>query len=72
MAIIEVSHVTKEFQLGHLKTIKQTFMNGFDRLRGRQIEKAQPFKALDDVSFSVEPGEVLGIIGTNGAVRARF
>ncbi|MCE9550648.1 MAG: ABC transporter ATP-binding protein [Betaproteobacteria bacterium] len=67
MPIIEVNHVTKEYQLGALKNIKQTVRNAFARLRGQQVEQHAPFKALDDVSFSIEAGEVVGIIGHNGA-----
>ena len=67
MPIIEVNNVTKEFKLGQLKSLKHTMLNAFDRLRGKEVEKPQPFKALDDVSFRVEQGEVLGIIGHNGA-----
>lgn len=65
--MIEVNNVTKEYKLGQLKSLKHTFSNALDRLRGREFEKINPFKALDDVSFKVEPGEVLGIIGQNGA-----
>lgn len=67
MAIIEVNHVTKEYQLGALKSLKQSARNGLARLRGQHIEQRAPFKALDDVDFKVEQGEVLGIIGHNGA-----
>jgi lipopolysaccharide transport system ATP-binding protein len=67
MSIIEVNNVTKEFTLGHFKSLKHTITNGFDRLRGKHVDKPSPFKALDDVSFKVNPGEVLGIIGQNGA-----
>lgn len=67
MPIIEVRHVTKEFQLGQLHSLKQTALNGLRRLAGQPVEERKPFKALDDVSFSVEQGEVLGIIGHNGA-----
>ena len=37
------------------------------RLLGRRREPPKRFVALDDVSFTVAPGEVLGIIGPNGA-----
>jgi lipopolysaccharide transport system ATP-binding protein len=67
MPIIEVDHVTKEFQLGQLISLKQSVVNSLKRLAGRPVEKRSPFKALDDVNFSVEQGEVLGIIGHNGA-----
>ena len=67
MAIIEVNHVTKEYQLGQLQSMKTTMSNQWRRLTGRPIEERAPFKALDDVNFSIQPGEVVGIIGHNGA-----
>ena len=66
MSIIEVNHVTKEYKLGQLHSLKTTALNQWRRLAG-PVEERAPFKALDDVSFSVEQGEVVGIIGTNGA-----
>ncbi|MDE2146252.1 MAG: ABC transporter ATP-binding protein, partial [Burkholderiales bacterium] len=65
--IIEVDHVTKEFRLGQLTGLGQSLRNGLSRLRGLPVAERAPFKALDDVNFSVQPGEVLGIIGHNGA-----
>ena len=67
MPAIEVSHVTKEYRLGALQSLKQSLMNTGARLMGRPVAQAPLFKALDDVSFSIEPGEVVGIIGHNGA-----
>ena len=67
MAIIEVNHVTKEFQLGHLRSLKEAAIEALWRLRGRPVPPRDAFKALDDVNFQVEPGEVVGIIGQNGA-----
>jgi lipopolysaccharide transport system ATP-binding protein len=67
MAIIEVNHVTKEYQLGVLRNLKQSALNAVARLRGHPVAPRAPFKALDDVNFSIEPGEVVGIIGHNGA-----
>lgn len=67
MAIIEVNHVTKEFQLGQLHSLKQSVLDAVARFRGHPVPERAPFKALDDVDFKVERGEVLGIIGHNGA-----
>jgi len=67
MPIIEVNHVTKEYQLGQIKSLKTTALNQWRRLTGQPVEERAPFKALDDINFKVEQGEVLGIIGHNGA-----
>jgi len=71
MPIIEVNHVTKEYKLGQIQSLKTTALNQWRRLTGQPVEERAPFKALDDVTFSVEQGEVLfGIIGTNRAVES--
>jgi ABC-type polysaccharide/polyol phosphate transport system ATPase subunit len=67
MSVIEVSHLTKEYRLGALQGLKQTLLDTGARLMGKEVEKRLLFKALDDVSFSIEQGEVVGIIGHNGA-----
>ena len=67
MPIIEVDHLTKEYRLGAMQGLKQTLLNTAARLTGKKVEERPLFKALDDVSFSIEPGEVVGIIGHNGA-----
>jgi lipopolysaccharide transport system ATP-binding protein len=67
MAIIEVNHLTKEYQLGALTNLKQNAQNVFARLRGQAVPERALFKALDDVDFKIEQGEVVGIIGHNGA-----
>lgn len=67
MPAIEVSHVTKEYRLGALQSLRQSAINAGARLLGRPVPERPRFKALDDMSFSIEPGEVVGIIGHNGA-----
>jgi ABC-type polysaccharide/polyol phosphate transport system ATPase subunit len=67
MPAIQVSHLTKEYRLGALQGLKQTVLNTGARLIGKQVPERPLFKALDDVSFSIEQGEVVGIIGHNGA-----
>jgi ABC-type polysaccharide/polyol phosphate transport system ATPase subunit len=67
MSIIEVNHVTKEYQLGTIQSLKTTALNQWRRLTGQPVEERTPFKALDDVTFLVEEGEVADIFCTNGA-----
>jgi hypothetical protein len=61
MSIIEVNHVTKEYQLGTMQSLKTTALNQWRRLTGQPVQERAPFKALDDVSFNIEAGEVVGI-----------
>ena len=66
MPIIEVNDVTKEYQLGQLQSLKTSVLNQWRRLTGQPIEERTSFKALDNVNFSAEQGEVLGIIDASG------
>jgi ABC-type polysaccharide/polyol phosphate transport system ATPase subunit len=66
MSIIEVNHVTKEYQLGTMQSLKTTALNQWRRLTGQPVEERAPFKALNNINFSIEQGEVAGIIGSNG------
>ncbi len=65
--IIEVSHLSKRYRIGsNLKpyvTLREAVFSLFDRDR----DNKNTFWALEDISFTVEPGETIGIIGKNGA-----
>ena len=71
MAIIEVENLCKHYRLGSIGA--SSFLQDctkFGRSIGLPFKKHKNnniFTALDDVSFTVEEGEVLGIIGANGA-----
>ena len=62
--IIRVDHVSMNFRMNanHTTSVKEWVVA---KLKGQL--KYQDFYALNDVSFSVNRGEVVGIIGTNGS-----
>lgn len=62
---VVVKNLSKEFCRFHAdrpSTLHETLVRGFGRLR-----PYDRFLALRDVSFSVAPGSVLGVIGANGS-----
>ncbi|NOS88716.1 MAG: ABC transporter ATP-binding protein [Methylococcaceae bacterium] len=65
--MIEVNHLTKEYQLGHITSLRDNLLNTFKRLGRKPVQQRESFKALDDVDFKIEQGEVVGIIGHSGA-----
>ena len=80
LPMIEIDNVSKEYRLGAIggQTLNAEIQSKIAKWRGKEdpnskIGAKQPttknerFKALDGVSFSVMPGEAVGIIGHNGA-----
>ncbi len=59
-------NVSKQYRLGLLGTGSLRAVVG-EFLAGKQSKKENSFWALKDVSFNVEPGEALGLVGHNGA-----
>jgi len=79
--VIRVENLSKQYRLGTLNhgTLYRDLQSWWARKRGREDPNSRigtsdhsqsnndTFWALKDVSFSVEKGEVVGIIGRNGA-----
>ena len=59
--VIEVSHITKEF----VSPKKYPGLKG--AIKGLFSNEKVSKKAVDDISFTIEAGEIVGYIGSNGA-----
>ena len=67
---INVENLSKKFDISKLKKetqFREALVNFARRALFRGQEKKEEIWALKDVSFSVEKGEIVGLIGRNGA-----
>lgn len=67
--MVEVQNVSMRFNLGIEKnaSLKQMVVDLFNSEARKRKKQKNEFWALQDVSFSVKQGEVMGFVGTNGA-----
>jgi ABC-2 type transport system ATP-binding protein len=59
---IEVEHVSKVFTMQYHRTLKQMAV-----ATARRLPLQEKFLAVEDVSFTVEQGESVGLMGLNGS-----
>ena len=59
---IQVEHVTKQFTMQYHRTLKQMAVASV-----RGLQRQEKFLAVNDVSFTVEQGEAIGLMGLNGS-----
>lgn len=69
MDSIRVSGVWKQFGRHQTRprTLKEFLVSLFSRTRASTASQNEPFWALKGVSFAIQPGEMVGIIGDNGS-----
>ena len=60
--VIKAENVTKSFTMQYHRSLKQIVLA---RARGQKTHEF--FNAVDDVSFTVEAGESVGVMGLNGS-----
>jgi ABC-2 type transport system ATP-binding protein len=59
---IQVEHVSKQFTMQYHRTLKQMAV-----ATARRLPLQEKFLAVEDVSFTVEQGESVGLMGLNGS-----
>jgi lipopolysaccharide transport system ATP-binding protein len=74
--MIRVSHLSKKYRIGatrvQYQTLRDSLVNTAKRLvmpfnKPSRLAESDTIWALDDVSFEIQPGEAVGVIGRNGA-----
>ena len=65
--ILEIQNISKKFKIQHEKQSYLSLRDSLVSMFKPSSSSTEEFYALTDVSFDVNPGESIGIIGKNGA-----
>jgi len=59
--VVHVSHLTKLFRVPEREGGMAAALRGLVKRQSREV------RAVEDISFEIEAGEVVGVLGPNGA-----
>jgi lipopolysaccharide transport system ATP-binding protein len=65
--ILEIQHVSKKYRIGHQQEGYLSLREKMRSLLRFEKKQLEDFWALNDISFTINAGESIGIIGRNGA-----
>jgi lipopolysaccharide transport system ATP-binding protein len=65
--ILEIKDISKRFRISHDKLPYLSLRDSFTSIFKPGSSTTEEFKALDNISFNIQAGESVGIIGRNGA-----